>query len=150
MKKLRIYVDTSVIGGCFDEEFEYESNLLIQMAIENKVVLLVSDELVAEIQYAPQEVQDQLFSLPAECFEKLETNAEAVDLHNSYLKAKILGKASESDALHVANATVAKADMIVSWNFKHIVHYDKIRGFNSVNMREGYGTINIYSPKEVV
>ncbi len=150
MKKLRIYVDTSVIGGCFDEEFEYESNLLIQMAIENKVVLLVSDELVAEIQYAPQEVQDKLFSLPAECFEKLQTNAEAVDLHNSYLKAKILGKASESDALHVANATVAKADMIVSWNFKHIVHYDKIRGFNSVNMREGYGTIAIYSPKEVV
>ena len=150
MKKLRIYIDTSVIGGCFDEEFEYESNLLVEMAKDGKVVLLVSDELVAEIQYAPQKVQDKLFALPPECFERLDTTDEAVELHNAYLNAKILGRASESDALHVANATVAKADMIVSWNFKHIVHYDKIRGFNSVNMREGYGTIAIYSPKEVV
>jgi len=150
MKKLRVYVDTSVIGGCFDEEFEYESNLLVEMAINGKAVLLISDELVAEMQYAPQEVQDKLFALPTECFERLETKDEAVELHNAYLKAKILGRASESDALHVANATVAKADMIVSWNFKHIVHYDKIRGFNSVNMREEYGMIAIYSPKEVV
>ena len=150
MKKLRIYVDTSVIGGCFDIEFEKESNQLIQMAEEGKAVLLISDELVAEIQYAPDEVQDKLFYLNNNCFERLETADEAIALHNAYLKAKILGKASESDALHVANATVAKADMIVSWNFKHIVHYDKIRGFNSVNMKEGYGMIAIYSPKEVV
>lgn len=150
MKKMRIYIDTSVVGGCFDDEFEYESNLIIQMAFEGKVTLLISDELVAEIQYAPQEVQDILFSLPKECVERLETTEEAIELQNAYLKAEILGKASESDALHVANATVAKADMIVSWNFKHIVHYDKIRGFNSVNIREGYGTIAIYSPKEVV
>ena len=150
MKRLRIYVDTSVIGGCFDEEFETESNQLVKMAEDGKAVLLISDELVAEIQYAPEVVQDRLFSLPVHCFERLETTEEAVALHDAYLKAKILGGASENDALHVANATVAKADMIVSWNFKHIVHYDKIRGFNSVNLREGYGMIAIYSPKEVV
>jgi predicted nucleic acid-binding protein len=120
------------------------------MAVDGKIVLLVSDELAAEIQYAPKQVQDKLFSLPTECFERLATNDEAVKLHEAYLKAGILGKASENDALHVANATVAKADIIVSWNFKHIVHYDKIIGFNSVNMRQGYGTIAIYSPKEVV
>lgn len=150
MKKLRIYIDTSVIGGCFDDEFESESNALIQMAVDGKIVLLISDELVAEVQYAPQQVQEKLFSLPKKCFERVTTTDEAVFLHEAYIKARVLGKASKNDALHVANATLAKADMIVSWNFKHIVHYDKIRGFNSVNIREGYGTIAIYSPKEVV
>lgn len=150
MKKIRIYIDTSVIGGCFDREFETESNQLIQMAEKGKVLLLVSDELVAELQDAPNEVKEKLFSLPADCYLRIDTADEAVALQNEYLKAKVLGKASESDALHVANATIAKADMIVSWNFKHIVHYDKIRGFNSVNLRQGYGMIAIYSPKEVV
>ena len=50
----------------------------------------------------------------------------------------------------MALATIAKADMIVSWNFRHIVHYDKIRGFNAVNLREGYLPIDIRSPLEVV
>jgi hypothetical protein len=52
--------------------------------------------------------------------------------------------------LHVANATVGGADMIVSWNFRHIVHFRKIRGFNAVNLKEGYATLAIYSPREVV
>lgn len=62
----------------------------------------------------------------------------------------MVGLASEADDLHVANATVARVDFIVSWNFRHIVHFDKIRGDNAVNLREGYGMLDIHSPKEVV
>ena len=58
--------------------------------------------------------------------------------------------ADEVDAQHIALATVCRADLVVSWNFKHIVHYEKIRGFNSVNLREGYGMVDIRSPREVV
>jgi hypothetical protein len=61
-----------------------------------------------------------------------------------------VGAAHASDALHVALATVTHADMIVSWNFRHIVHFDKMREFNAVNVREGYGRLEILSPLEVV
>jgi hypothetical protein len=71
-------------------------------------------------------------------------------LRDAYLRAEVLGGGSEKDAHHVALATVAKADIIVSWNFRHIVHFDKIRGFQSVNLREGYAALEIRSPKEVV
>ena len=71
-------------------------------------------------------------------------------LRDRYLAAGVVGPASVDDAHHVALATIAHADLIVSWNFKHIVHFEKIRGFNAVNLREGYQTIEIHSPKEVV
>lgn len=61
-----------------------------------------------------------------------------------------MGPASLLDAHHVAIATVARADMIVSWNFQHIVHHEKMAGFNAVNLREGYPTLRIFSPLEVV
>jgi hypothetical protein len=71
-------------------------------------------------------------------------------LRDAYLAAGVVGAASENDAHHVALAAVARADLIVSWNFKHIVHVDKIRRFNAVNLIEGYGMIDIRSPLEVV
>jgi len=150
MKKLRIYIDTSVIGGCFDKEFTEESNALIQMAENGEIILLISDLLLAEIELAPPKVANYLDTLHVSCIERFNTSEEAFLLRDNYLKAKVVGPASNNDALHVANATVVKADMIVSWNFKHIVHYDKIREFNAVNLKEGYNMIAIYSPKEVV
>jgi hypothetical protein len=78
------------------------------------------------------------------------TNEEAVLLHDAYLAAGVVGPGSDDDAQHVANATVARADMIVSWNFKHIVHFQKIRGYNAVNLREGYALLAIHTPTEVI
>jgi predicted nucleic acid-binding protein len=150
MKKLKIYVDTSVIGGCFDKEFATESNALIEMAINGEAVLLISDLLLLELEKAPAHIASLIEDLPEECTEFFDTEGEALELQRKYLKAKVVGAGSADDALHVANATVKRADMIVSWNFKHIVHYDKIRGFNSINFSEGYNMIAIYSPKEVV
>ena len=70
-------------------------------------------------------------------------------LASAYISENILGKASEGDALHVAAATVANADLILSWNFKHIVNYDRIRGFNGVNLKYGYKAMSIISPMEL-
>ena len=75
--------------------------------------------------------------------------AAAIRLRDAYLRARILGRASIVDATHVALATVAHADAIVSWNFKHIVRVDKMRAFNAVNLFEGHGLLSIVTPNEV-
>lgn len=64
--------------------------------------------------------------------------------------AKVVGPKSRNDATHVAYATVARADAIVSWNFKDIVRLDRMKGYNRVNFEKGYGILEIVSPKEVV
>jgi predicted nucleic acid-binding protein len=150
MKKLRIYIDTSVVGGCHDEEFSVQSRGLLRMARSRKILLLVSQVLIDELKLAPQVVQDELKQLPAWATEMLPVTPEVVDLRDAYLDADVVGRNHSNDALHVAQATVANADIIVSWNFKHIVHFDKIRGFNAVNLREGYLPIEIRSPMEIV
>jgi hypothetical protein len=150
MKRLRIYVDTSVLGGCLDEPFADESDALLAMVRRGEAVLLVSPLLAAELRRAPPEVQQVFDSLPIESLEDVPLSEESERLRDCYLAAGVLGQGHAADAHHVALATVTRADMIVSWNFRHLVHYDKIRGFNSVNLREGYPSIEIHSPKEVV
>ncbi len=150
MKKLRIYVDTSVVGGCCDVEFKVASLAFMEMVKRGEVTLIMSNILAVELEGAPRQVQDILVDLPTTSMEAVCESDEARRLRDMYLKDGVVNPAHSNDALHVAIATVAKADMIVSWNFKHIVHFEKIWGFNAVNLREGYGNLVIYSPLEVV
>lgn len=69
---------------------------------------------------------------------------------DEHLKAGVVSNSCKSDAEHVVFASIAGVDFIISWNFKHIVHYDKIRGYQAVNLLNGYKPINFYSPKEVI
>jgi len=149
MKPLRVYIDTSVVGGCYDKDFQNESRALFQMAKDGGLRLVVSPLLIDELTQAPPEVQRVLMDLPRGCIEHMGLEEEALELRDVYLAAGVVGEAHGDDALHVALATVARVDMIISWNFKHIVHFDKIRGFNAVNLREGYLPIEIRSPMEV-
>ena len=146
----RIYADTSVIGGCLDVEFSNESSHFIEMVRKGKCVLLISEIVVAELDKAPAEVRNVLLSLPEEAVEKVALTDEILELRNEYMKAKILGPEWIDDATHVAVATVARADAIVSWNFKHIVRLDKMKAYNQVNLMNGYGILTIISPKEVL
>ncbi len=150
MKRLRIYVDTSVIGGCLDEEFAEESRALLDMAREGNVTLLVSDVLTDELVEAPPAAQEVFDALPDACLEWVHTADEEENLQQQYIDAGVVTPASKGDALHVAAATVARADLIVSWNFKHLVNFRKMRGYNAVNLRQGYATIEIHSPREVI
>jgi len=150
MKVLRIYIDTSVVGGCLDDEFAADSRALVEMARRGEIVLMASDLLAAELSRAPAEVQSVLDALPDRSLELLSRSRETERLRDLYIEAGVVGFGSRDDAHHVAIATIARADMVVSWNFRHIVHFEKIRGFNSVNLREGYPTIEIRSPREVV
>ena len=150
MFKLRIYVDTSVIGGCLDKEFEEESRALPDMARRGDVTLVISELLVAELRKANKEIQMIFDSLPDEYLDEVFISPESEHLRDLYLEGGVVGKSSSSDAHHVALASISRSDLIVSWNFKHIVHYEKIRGYNAINLREGYPMIDIRSPKEVV
>jgi len=149
-KKLRIYVDTSVVGGCLDDEFCEASRKLMELFRSGLATVLVSELLMRELEGAPADVQAVLTSLPLSSMERVELGEEAERLQALYMDAAVVGASCGNDAMHVALAVVAHADMIVSWNFKHIVHFDKMRGFNAVNLREGYGQLTILSPLEVV
>jgi hypothetical protein len=113
-------------------------------------ILLVSDLLLREPDSAPPRVQSVLLSVPFGVLERVVLTNEAERLRDLYIAADVVGPASMNDAWHVALATVARADMIVSWNFKPIVHFEKMRGFNAVNLREGYARLDIFAPPEVV
>ena len=150
MRTRKIYVDTSVIGGCLDEMFEADSLALLELARLGHVRLLVSNIMLRELDSAPPDVQAIFHSLPLACIEEIESSEETEYLRDRYIACGVVGLASAVDAHHVALAVVYRADMIVSWNFKHIVHHEKIDGFNSVNLAEGYPQLRIYSPKEVI
>ena len=150
MKRTRVYVDTSVIGGCFDKEFAAESRAVVQAAREGRFVLLLSALMAAEVEAGPPVLQGVLRDLPEASFEQVAISEESERLRDAYLLAKVVGSGHAKDAHHIALATVARADLVVSWNFKHIVHWDKIRMFNAVNLREGYPAIEIRSPREVI
>jgi predicted nucleic acid-binding protein len=150
MKRLRIYADTSVIGGCVDPEFAADSLRLINAVRRGKLILLLSDVVLAELADAPPRVQAVLRTLPAKCVEKVGLTDEVLELRDAYLRAKILAPRWADDAAHVAAATVARADAIVSWNFQHIVRLDKMKAYNHVNQQRGYGMLTIVTPKEVM
>ena len=145
----RVYIDTSVVGGNFDKEFLADTKLFFEEVKKGKFILIVSDLLEAELLRAPDFVKKLLLSFPDKQKEKIKLSQEAIDLADKYIEAKVVGKTSRADCQHIAMATVHKADVLVSWNFKHIVHFDKIRQFNAVNEKYGYRPIQIYSSREV-
>jgi predicted nucleic acid-binding protein len=144
----RIYLDTSVIGGYFDEEFEYATKLLFDR-IENKDFEIYFSEVnETELSLAPLHIRDLLKRIPLECYNFVMLDFEAKELAEMYIKEKALGQSSLNDAYHIAIATVNRLDCLVSWNFKHIVNYDRIKLFNSINLKLGYYLIDIRTPLE--
>ena len=146
--KLRIYIDTSVFGGFFDEEFSKHTIPLFDRIKSGEFILLYSTVTQDELETAPEKVKELVKSLKAEYTEFLETIYETVDLAAEYIKEKIVGQTSYADCLHIALATINRADFLVSWNFKHIVNIQRIRGYNSINIKNGYRQIEIRSPRE--
>ena len=145
----RIYVDTSVFGGVFDNEFKKASHVFFNEIKDGKFYLVTSAIVQEEIRYAPQKVKD-LFDSLLPFSEIIDVNIESLKLREEYLKAGIVTKKYSNDALHVALATISTCRIIVSWNFKHIVHFKKIPLYNAVNILQGYNQIAIYSPLEVI
>lgn len=147
-RPLRAYVDTSVFGGIHDAEFRAGSERFFRAVSEGAFTIFSSEPLSLEIARAPKPVRDT-FAEYERFAEPVARTDEADDLTEAYMLAKVLPAASRVDALHVALASVAHADVVVSWNFKHLVQLRRIRAFHAVNVLHGYPMIDIRSPLEV-
>ena len=150
MIKQRIYIDTSVVGGFYDDEFRDATLMLFERLERNEVLFVVSDLLDLELISAPVHVREHLYQYLPESFERIEISEEALELADRYIQEKVVGKTSIEDCRHIAMATIHKVDVLASWNFKHIVNLDRIKGYNSVNLKLGYPMLEIRSPKDLV
>lgn len=148
-RTISAYADTSVFGGVFDDEFREPSRAFISAVKASRFTLITSELVRQEIAAAPQAVR-KLFDEMLLLADIAVVTAETIQLQQAYLKADIVSERFAADTLHVALATVSGASMIVSWNFRHIVNFQKIPKYNAVNKLHGYGDIAIYSPLEVI
>ena len=133
MKRQRIYIDTSIVGGFFDKEFEKETKLLFQRLENKEVIFVTSDLLFEELDKAPQKVRSLLDNYDENSFEKVFLSDEAKELAEKYIAENVVGRTSLDDCRHIALATINKVDVLASWNFKHIVNLMRIKGYNGVN-----------------
>ena len=147
--KLRVYIDTSVIGGCVDEQFRGPSRRLIERAERGEVTLVVSEVTTRELERAPRAVREVLGTLGDLTEVVAATTEEVSILANRYIQSGALTEKSRRDAEHIAAATVAGVRMLASWNFRHMVNFRRIKRYNDVNREAGYAPLDIRSPKEL-
>jgi predicted nucleic acid-binding protein len=146
---IRVYADTSVFGGIFDAEFERASKAFFKAVQEERYTLVTSVLVARELHVAPRRVRE-FFRKVGRVAERIRISAQALELRDAYVAAGIVRTRWEADALHVAIATVSACPLLISWNCKHIVHFEKIPKYNAVNRLRGYGDIAIHTPLEVV
>ena len=147
---MKFYVDTSVWGGHEDEEFEEWTLPFFEQARKGNFVIVISDLTLRELLPAPERVRKLTKTIPDEFLEVISLNEKAESLASAYRNEGVLTQKFESDAQHIAMATILKVDSLISWNFKHMVNFFRIKQYNSINLKFGYQTIDIRTPKEVI
>ena len=139
--KQKIYIDTSVFGGYFDEEFSFQTIPLFERIKNEEFILLYSSVTQGELENAPNYVKELVNTLKVNYTEYIDLSEDAIDLANEYISEKVVGLTSYADCLHIALATINRADYLVSWNFKHIVNIQRIIGYNAINIKNGYNKL---------
>lgn len=120
------------------------------MVKAEEITCVYSDLTELELENAPEKVKEYFIKLSSNNIEFIEITEEMDQLANSYVNEKVVGETSIDDCRHIACATIMKVDYLVSWNFKHIVNVFRIRGYNSVNLKNGYIQLDIRSPKDII
>ena len=146
----RVYLDTSVFGGYFEPEFELWTKLLFDKIKkgENENALLTNDG--NRIMNAPKHIMYFASTIPDKNIEFLSITNEATELAQMYINENVVGKTSRADCIHIAITTLNNADLLASWNFKHIVNISRIRGYNSINYKLGHKILEIRTPREII
>ena len=148
--KQRIYIDTSVIGGCEDKEFSEWSIILFDNFKKGLKIAVVSDLTRRELEGAPDSVKKRLLDLPNENIENVTLTEEAESLAQNYIDDRVVGKKHIIDAQHIAISSIERVDVLVSCNFQQIVNLNRIHAFNAVNLKLGYPILEIRSPREIL
>lgn len=146
---MRIYIDTSVFGGYFDDIFRDDTILLFKEIKKKIKIPVISEIVISELEKAPSNVK-ALYNEYSSFYEIASVNDSVLKLANKYIKEKALPPKSINDAIHIATATCNKVDVMTSWNFKHIVNLNRIHNINAVNLKNGYALIEIRNPKEII
>jgi hypothetical protein len=131
----RVCIDKSLFGGNFDEEFSTNTIPFFDRVRNEEITIIFSDILEAKLLGAPDFVRQLLDSFSNEFIERVRLSKDASELADKYIEAKVVGKTSKADCQHIAIATFCHGDVLVSWNFKHIVNFDRIRGYNGINFQ---------------
>ena len=139
-----------MFGGVFDDEFAAASRKFLTLARRGRFTLLLSPLTHEELEDAPARVRGVVTGLRRVRIEIVPVSAAVVALRARYVAARVATPRTLADATHVAAATHAAADVLASWNFRDLVRFDKIRGYNAVNLAAGYGSIEIRSPRELI
>lgn len=150
VRKLKVYVDASVIGGCFDKEFAEWSNILFDEFIVGKKIAVISELVVEELSKARNSIRNKINDIDPSNLEVIFRNPEVDSLALQYIECGAVTTKYKEDALHIALATHHNIDVLVSWNFKHIITLNKILKYNAVNLSNGYRILEIRTPKEVI
>ena len=124
--------------------------MLFQRLVDKEIIFVISEVLTDELVDAPEKVRTLLDNYSDEYFEKVPLTDEAKELADKYIVENVIGKISLDDCRHIALATINKVDVLASWNFKHIVNLIRIKGYNAVNLKNGYITLEIRNPKELI
>ena len=146
----RVYVDASAIGGAFNQKFSEQTKPFWTAVQNGEIIIITSDVLQNEVDRAPDCVQRFYASLPESQIERVISTEESNRLAAQYIAENVVGPSNLDDCKHIALATLAHADVLVSWNFKHIVNIKRIKGYNGINMKLGYPQIEIRTPYEVI
>lgn len=145
----RVYIDTSVIGGVFDDEFSRHSTKLIEEFRLGLYLPVISMITIEELRNAPTHVRAKLSEIE-QYGELVGVTEDAIKLSKLYIKEGKFTKRMLADTLHIAIATIERVDIVASWNFRDIVNLNRISVYNSVNLRLGYQLLEIRSPREIV
>lgn len=146
----RLYLDTSVYGGYFEDEFEKWTKSLFDKILAGEFQVLFSDVIEGELESAPEEVQELAMRIPDHINEYVSLTDQVIQLADRYIEEGVVGKTSRADCFHISLATLNNADVLISWNFKHIVNFKRIRGYNAVNYKLGYKILDIRTPREIL
>ena len=146
---MKFYVDTSVWGGFEDHEFSEWAIPFFEQAKQGRFIIVLSDVTLGELQKAPEIIRNLPMTIPSNFLELVSITDEQLALADKYVQEGVLSSKFHSDAQHIAISSVLKVDSLVSWNFKHMVNFFRIRQYNSINLKFGYATIDIRTPKEV-
>ena len=149
-KKIRVYLDTSVVSYLDQQdapEKMSETKEVWDKIKEGDYEVFISTLVINELQKCQEPKRAYLLNQLSEIdFTILEVNESTVRLAEKFIDFGVLKKKSFEDCQHIAAAILSDCDIIVSWNFKHIVNVKTIRGIKVVTTMEGYKDILIYPP----